>query len=103
MTYSQYDCHYPPVESKRSWREEMWVQAEIRARTLASSTLSVATVLQILVSWNEIYDVQDNETQYAGTADCVSTCEEVRRPWGYVFAPCPREDTSSDVPLGSFI
>ena len=81
----------------------MWVQAEIRARTLASSTLSVATVLQILVMLNEIYDLQDNETQHAGTAHCVCTCEEIRRSWGNVFAPCPREDTSSDVPLGSFI
>jgi hypothetical protein len=81
----------------------MWVQAEIRARTLASSTLSVATVLQILVSNNEINGLQDNETQYAGTAYCVCTCEEVGRSWGYVFAPCPREDTSSDIPLGSFI
>jgi hypothetical protein len=47
----------------------MWVQAEIRARTLASSTFSVATVLQILVLWSEMNGLKDNETQY--TADCV--------------------------------
>ena len=68
----------------------MWVQAEIRARTLASSTLSVATVLQMLVLWDETYGLQDNEMQYAGTADCV--CVPVRKlgvPGGMYSPPVP--------------